>query len=276
MAELETEYPQQLRPFAVPVTTLGMFLNVRVPPFDDLRARRAAAFALNRKELARAMGADRPGSAPIVTCTIIGPGLPGSEPYCPYTEDPNPLGTWSAPNLAEARRLVRASGTQGMAVTVWGIIDTASVSEEAARALSQIGYRTSVRLLGEEYVSAVTDPSTRAQMGIVAIDANTGSPSELIDEAFSCRGPWTDPTLHRVFGFCDASIDDAIDRALALQQTDQYAANRAWAALDHRLVDLAPIVPFAIPAAPLLMAERAGNVQHNPLLGVLLDQIWVR
>ena len=39
----------------------------------------------------------------------------------------------------------------------------------------------------------------------------------------------------------------------------------------------------AAPAAPLVnrrgavfVSERLGNYQHHPLLGVLLDQVWVR
>ncbi|MEO8423954.1 MAG: hypothetical protein ABI595_08575 [Actinomycetota bacterium] len=145
-----------------------------------------------------------------------------------------------------------------------------------ARVLDRLGYRTSVKLLPpSRYVLRVGDRSTKAQIGITGLDAHSGSPSEFIVDPFSCPGPGVDSVLN-LSRFCDRSIDDAIDRALSLQETDQYAANRAWEALDHRLVDLAPLIPFATPGAPIVVSERVGNYQQNPLLGVLLDQLWVR
>jgi hypothetical protein len=61
-----------------------------------------------------------------------------------------------------------------------------------------------------------------------------------------------------VSGLCDPAIEDAIDRGARAAGDRPVAANRAWAALDHRLVDLAPQRPA------------------RSLGGVLLGQIWVR
>ena len=47
------------------------------------------------------------------TCQLLPPGFPNYRPRCPYTLDASPAGTWTAPNLAKARRLVRDSGTRG-------------------------------------------------------------------------------------------------------------------------------------------------------------------
>ena len=40
------------------------------------------------------------------------PGVPGYRPYCPFTADPNPSGTWVGPDLSAARKLVAPSGTR--------------------------------------------------------------------------------------------------------------------------------------------------------------------
>ena len=45
--------------------------------------------------------------------------LPGFDPRCPFTASPNPAGTWTAPDLPAARRLIAASGSRGSTVTVW-------------------------------------------------------------------------------------------------------------------------------------------------------------
>ena len=93
--------------------TFFMFLNTRVPPFDDIRVRRALNFAFDRHEFA-----ELPAHPPFVEapCQILPAGFPAHRPYCPYTRDPNEAGTWSAPDLARARVLIAESGTQGMAV----------------------------------------------------------------------------------------------------------------------------------------------------------------
>ena len=43
-------------------------------------------------------------------CQILPVGLPGYRPYCPYTIDPNPAGTWHGPDLARAERLIASLG----------------------------------------------------------------------------------------------------------------------------------------------------------------------
>ena len=63
-------------------TTLGttyFFLNTRVPPFDDIRARRAVNSAFDRDAFARLLG-----RAYAPTCQILPPNFRGYQPTCPY------------------------------------------------------------------------------------------------------------------------------------------------------------------------------------------------
>jgi peptide/nickel transport system substrate-binding protein len=275
MEELQTRFPEQVHQ-ATSRTTLGFFLNVDVPPFDDVRARQAVAFALDRGELARLASAERPGPIPSVTCNVISPNVLGYVPYCPHTLNPNELGVWSAPDLARARGLVRASGTNGMDVTVWSLEDRSLTAQAVARVLDSLGYRASLKLLpGDSYEGRVRDPSTEAQIGITGFDANSAAPSEFIRDGFACPRPEFQPPWNFT-GFCDREIDRRIDEALSLQQSDPYAAARAWAALDRDLVDRVPIIVFATPVLPRVVSTRVGNYQSHPVLGVLLDQLWVQ
>jgi peptide/nickel transport system substrate-binding protein len=65
LAPLATRYPGQLR-LTTTVATNDFFLNTRVPPFDDVRARLAVNYALDR------------------TCQILPPNYPSYRRACLY------------------------------------------------------------------------------------------------------------------------------------------------------------------------------------------------
>ena len=54
-------------------------------------------------------------------------------------------------------------------------------------------------------------------------------------------------------------------------------APAAWAAVDRRVVDLAPAVPYVKRSAcTVYVSKRVGNVTYHPTYSTLLDQMWVR
>jgi YVTN family beta-propeller protein len=273
--ELATRYRSQLHsgPLAATIT---LALNTRVPPFDHLLARRALNYAIDRRELVSARGGPLAAQA---TCQILPPTLTGYKPYCPYTLYPGPSGAWSAPNLARALQLVRASGTRGMKVTVptaGGRDPSAAIARYVVTLLDRLGYRASLATFADP-IARLDDSRYRTQIGWFPWYQDYPAPSNFIGSLLTCRSfrPNDQRNLNAA-EFCSHAIDAQIKRALGLQARNASAAGELWARIDHELVDQAPWVPLYNERALTAVSARAGNYQFHPYWVVLIDQLWVR
>jgi YVTN family beta-propeller protein len=255
--------------------TFWVYLNTRVPPFDDLRVRRALNYATDRKALVELTGGiARP------TCQILPPSFPGYRPYCPYTRKPNPAGTWTGPDLAKARALVAASGTAGSRVEVVGLEDVVAlhVARYFVSLVRQLGYRTSLRVLGfPKAFEYAGDSRNRAQIGAGGWFADSLAASNFFQPLFTCASfvPKSPANLN-LFEYCNQRLDARMKEAATLQASDPVRANELWAEIDRAIVDQAVALPWASPDRRVLVSERVGNFQNHPLWGTLFDQLWVK
>jgi YVTN family beta-propeller protein len=275
---LLTRYAGRLRSDAVPVTDY-LFLNTRVPPFDDLRARQALNYAIDRERVVELLGG--PLSAR-PTCQFLPPAVRGYRPYCPYTLDRNPAGTWTAPDLGKARALVDTSGTAGTRVEVvayeqFGRVDYARY---IVALLRRLGYRSSLRVIPElapDYVEFAGNSRNRAQIGTFGWYADFASPALFLRDLFSCDSFVPESSSNRnLSAFCDRGIDATMARAEGIQASDPVPADALWARADRALVDRAAGAPLVNRHVVGLVSERVGNYQLHPQWLTLLDQLWVR
>jgi peptide/nickel transport system substrate-binding protein len=261
---LRARFPGRFHRVAIPTTDF-LQLNLTLPPFDDIRVRRAFNLAIDRREIVRLYGGPDL-AAPI--CQVLPPGITGHRPYCPYTRNPQPGGRWTAPDLARARRLVAASGTRGTRVTVWGWTDDPAITPDvvryAASVLRRLGYRTRVHLVPHHALGA---PPKTIQVIPGAWGGDT--PHGMFTTWFACEGP-------NVHGwFCDRRIDRWLRRAQALKPTNPRAATAIWSRIDRRLVDLAAWVPMVNELGLDFISERVRNYQFHPYWGLIADQLWL-
>jgi peptide/nickel transport system substrate-binding protein len=268
LGETLVRFPAQVytSPFA---TTFFVVLNTQVPPFDDVRVRRAINFALDRDRVVQIFGGER---AALPTCQQLPPNFPGYEPYCPYTLDPGEAGTWSAPDMDEARRLVHRSGTMGTRIAfeyprlLWGS-DGAALGNYLVKLLEELGYRARVKTAA---VGPFYQPGHEFQMGLDAWGLDYPAASNFIANRFKCEA-----SLPPSSEFCDPEIDTMIERATRVQTGDQAAASKLWSGIDRQIVDQAPFVWLANPITVNFVSVRVGNYQWSPVWEVLLTQIWV-
>jgi peptide/nickel transport system substrate-binding protein len=263
LGDIFTRFGAQVHLSPQPVS-ISLFLNTQVPPFNDVDARRAFNYAIDRRIAVEIEGG---ALAAQPTCQLLPANFPAYRPYCPYTAD----GTaWGPPELAKARSLVARSHTQGMHVTVWSSTpEEAREGRLAKQVLDELGYRASLRLLPlDTQVPYVLDASHRAQIGTWGFGADYPAASNVL-LTYRCHSG--DPSQ-----FCDRRTDRLFARALRTETTDQIRANALWTQAEHRIVDQAAMVPLFNPNAIDLVSRRVGGVQRSPQWGVLLDQLWVR
>jgi YVTN family beta-propeller protein len=232
--------------------TWYVFLNTHLPPFDDVRVRRALSYAVDRAALVEAFGG--PSSAQ-PTCQILPPSFPGYRRYCPYRHD-----------LTKARRLVAASGTRGMPVVVWTPSSTVSLQSRIVSALRALGYRARLKVNDDVW------NYKRIQAGTHTWFADYPAASDFAP-LFSCRSK---EALNNPAQFCDPAVERMIARAREVEAVDPRTANALWARIDRMVTDRAPYVPLLNPRRVEYVSARVGNYQFNPQLGTLFDQLWVR
>lgn len=269
LTSVRAQYPSRLHSYVIPTTDFFQF-NTSRSPFNDVRVRRAVNFALDREAIVRLYG----GSAlATVTCQVLPPGTKGFRRYCPYTRAPDRNGSWRAPDLAQARRLVAASGTYGARVTVWGATDDPTISTGVVRyvasVIRRLGYRTTVHLASHRELAQLP-PSVFDRIQVIDAAWGDNSAYGFVTRWFACLGSGT------TSWFCDRQVERLTARAHALQATEPQTAAALWSRIDRGLVDQAAWLPMINERGIDFLSSRVANYQSHPYWGMLLDQLWVR
>ena len=250
-------------------------LNTRLAPFDRVAARRAVSFAVNRRALVNLFGGTGLASP---TCQLLPEGIPGFAAFCPFTRNPGTV--WSAPDLAQARALVRQSGTAGMRVTV--ITSDKEVERTIGiylqSVLADIGYDAHVRAVSSNIAFVYSqNSSNHVQLSLEDFYQDYPAASDFLQVMYGCASfhPGSDSSINMA-GYCDPQVDAEMDRAMALEGVDDATAVALWRRVDQEITESAPGIGLFQVNMLDLVSARVGGFAFSPIYHMLFSQTWVR
>ena len=274
LGEIGTKYKDQ-----VYINTLTAWwyapMNTRLAPFDNLKARQAVNYAIDRKALVNLFGGPVL-AAPV--CQVLPPGFPAHVPYCPYTKDPGEK--WSAPDIEKAKQLVEESGTKGQKVTV--IVEDTAVSKSIGvylqSVLKEIGYDAEVKPISPNIqFTYIQNTNNKVQISVSQWYQDYPAASNFLNVLFGCSSftEGSDSSIN-IAGFCDKDVETKMKDAFALAATDPVAANKIWTEVDRMVTDTAPAAPLFTPKHIDFVSKRLGNFQFNAQFYWMVTQSWVQ
>src|SRR5215207_2844575 len=230
-------------------STYYMFMNTRVPPFDDPKVREAVNWGVDKPALARLFAGEvAPG------CSFLPPGVPGFDEAldvddCPWGNPNDP------PDLEKARALIEEAGVDGMDVTVYGNNDdpTDKVTEAYADMLNNMGFNAKPKILdGGVYFQTIGNQKTKAQTGFANWFQDFPHPKNFM---FLVDGKSIQPTNNQNFGNVD---DPEITKGIAElnKEPDLTKAEDDWKDINRKLVERAWIVPYGHRKLATFVSER--------------------
>ena len=224
---MEKKHKSRLRTFTPP-NLMYFFMNTRVPPFTSLKVRRAVNYAISRRWLKRLAG----GLAH-TTENILPPGYPSFRAHTLYRHD-----------LRKAKRLVRESGYAGKRVFVWNhdVPGDRPFTQYLVQVLDQIGFHATEKIVtAGSYWATIGNQKTRAQIGFADFVQDYPHPLDwfrLLDGRAITEIHNSNYANFDV-GWANRQIE-ALTRPAELSP----GVNSDWAALDRRVMRLAPWAPF--------------------------------
>jgi peptide/nickel transport system substrate-binding protein len=235
LANYKSKYSGQLNFFTTP-STYYFFMNQRLAPFNNLKARQAVNDALDRNVMVNLAG-----GLGVPTWNFLPPSYPQ---YKKLTPNPYPF------DLATAKKLVQESGTKGQSVTVYTIGDDQTDKawgEYVQGQLKKIGWNAGIKeLAGSNYFTVMGNQATKAQIGFTDWFEDYPYPSDWFDVLQN--GDRITQIHNNNYGNVNVkSINQEINRLdhLPPNQALSSSTNAAWAKVDSDLMlKYASTAPF--------------------------------
>jgi len=243
LPQIESRASDRFERVPVP-STYYFFLNTTKPPFNNLKARQAVNYAIDREAMVRlASGFLEP------SCFFIPRGLVGHPTSaCPYGD---------RPDLARARQLVQQSGMAGTPVTVWG--EERSPRREYVDyytdLLNKIGFKATEKIIADAvYFPTIGNAKTDPQTGFADWIQDFPNPSDyyLLMDARAIQ-----PTNNQNFSKVDDPfIQKELKRLNPVPATRLDSVADDWTRLDEYTARQAYVAAYGEESMPKFFSDR--------------------
>ena len=240
----------------VTVTTDYLGMNCQMPPFDDLRVRRAFNYAVNKRKLVAVIN-----GRGVIAHGVLPPGLPGFNPDLKgYRYDP-----------AAARALLDAAGVHNFAPVMWVRSDQTALmmAESIQQDLALVGVRVVLKPIAwGPLLEAIRQPKTVA-LFMLAWEADFPDPQNFLEVLLS-REQWGSNND----AFYDNPKVDALLREAA-PVADLNKRYELYRKAEELVVADAPWVFLFNPVSYTIRQPWVGGYRLNPLRPARLESISI-
>ena len=220
LAQLESKYKDQIK-LTPCACTWYFFMNERLKPFNNLKARQAVNYGIDRQALVQLFG-----GLGQTTQNFLPPNYPQYKKITYWHYD-----------IKKAQQLVKSAGLTGTSVKVFGenVDPSKSVVPYLVGQLNKMGFKATARLLGQSsYFPTIGSQATKAQIGYLDWLQDFPYPTDWFDVLLN--GENIHATGNNNDGNVDIkSLNKEIDRLKSLPpaQASSKASSDAWAKLDY-------------------------------------------
>ena len=275
LPQVSTKYVSQLHIQKL-AATVYFPMNVNIAPFNNLKARQAVNYAIDKKDIVNLVGGSKLATP---TCQILPPAFPGYKQYCAYNSTKS--ATYTGPDLAKAKALVKASGTAGDKVGVVVPNDPVdlSIGEYIQSVLNSIGYKATLKPLSLNIeFPYISNTKNKVQISWTEWFQDYPAASDFLNVLLGCANfhPGSGSSTN-ISGLCDKTIGAKMQAAEILGQTNLTKANVMWGTIDQAIMTKdAPWVPLYTPQLADFVSKGTGNYQFSSLYFMYVDQLWVK
>jgi peptide/nickel transport system substrate-binding protein len=253
-AELRSRYLGKQFLVTPQIDIYYFWMNVRKPPFDDVRVRRAINYAIDPAALERLYG-----GALRATQQVLPPAMPGHRAYRPYPHD-----------MKKARALIAAADPSERDVSVWtyDVSPNKQAAEYYEGVLRELGFHPTLKTVAAaNYTTVIGNESTPdLDTGLGDWFIDYPHPNDYFQPQLSGRS--ITPTADSNWARFD---DPTINREIAKLDREPLGPRQeaAYAQLDRAVMRQAPWAPFGSLTMANFVSERIdlGKLVVSPVYG---------
>jgi peptide/nickel transport system substrate-binding protein len=277
--EIGTKYADQVH--IQPLTAMWYLpMNVNIAPFNNVKARQAVNYALDRAAMVKIFGGEKL-AAPV--CSFLPPGFPGHVDYCQYTAGgsvESPASAWTAPDIEMAKKLVEESGTKGQKVGIVVSDDEVNkqMGEYIQSVLTEIGYKATLKpISGNIQFTYIQNTNNKVQISLSQWYQDYPAASDFLYILLSCGSftPGSDSSINMA-GYCNKDLDVKMQKAMTLGLTDPAAANKMWGDIDKEVMADAPVAVAFTPKQVDFISKGTKNYHFSKQYKMFVSQLQVK